>query len=86
MKQTKLKNIMYKNPHPSPTPLLKESAVGDLYIEIGETIEEMETLHTKLVKLIHKVGIKEANSINSNLRNQIVKLKNLFGDSYDFKL
>jgi len=82
MKQTKLKSIMYKNP---PKPLLKESAVGDLYIEIGEAIEEMELLHTKLAKLIHKVGMKQANSISSDLRHQIVKLKNIFGDSYDFK-
>lgn len=82
MKQTKLKNIICQNPSKS---LIKESRVGDLYIEIGETIEEMETLHTKLSKLISKVGMKQSNSIMSDLRHQITKLKNLFGDSYNFK-
>lgn len=79
MKNTLLKNIM------KPKPPVNESAVGDLYIEIGETIEEMELLHTKLAKLISKSGMKQANAVSSDLRHQIVKLKNIFGDSYDFK-
>jgi len=78
MKQTKLKNLIYKTP-------IKESRVGDMYIEIGETVEEMELLQVKLAKLISKSGMKEANSVNSDLRHQITKLKNIFGDSYDFK-
>ena len=78
MKQTKLKNLIYKTP-------IKESRVGDMYIEIGETVEEMELLHVKLAKLISKSGMKEANSVSSDLRHQITKLKNIFGDSYDFK-
>jgi hypothetical protein len=82
MKKTLLKNIMYKNP---PKPPIKESKVGDLYIEIGETIEEMETLFTKLAKLIHKSGEKNGWKISSDLGHQITKLKNVFGEVYDFK-
>lgn len=82
MGQTKLKSIMYKN---LPRTRLKESAVGDLYINIGETIEEMEILSIKLAKLISKISMKEASKINSELRHQIIKLKNLFGNSYNFK-
>lgn len=74
MKKTMLKNI-----------LIKESKTGDLFIEIGETIEEIESLHTKLAKLIHKSGEKNAWKISFDLRHQIVKLKNRFGDVYDFK-
>ena len=82
MKKTLLKNIMYNNP---PKPPIKESRVGDMYIEIGETIEQMEELQVKLAKLIHNSGMKQANAVSSDLRHQIVKLKNIFGDSYDFK-
>lgn len=82
MKQTKLKSIIYENLSKSS---LKESAIGNLYINIGETIEEMEILSIKLTKLISKISMKEASKINNELRHQIIKLKNLFGDSYDFK-
>ena len=78
MKKSELKKLIKEE-------LLKESRVGDMYIEIGETVEEMELLHVKLAKLISKSGMKEANSVNSDLRHQITKLKNIFGDSYDFK-
>jgi len=78
MKKSELKKLIKEE-------LLKESRVGDMYIEIGETVEEMELLHVKLAKLISKSGMKEANSVSSDLRHQITKLKNIFGDSYDFK-
>ena len=82
MKKILLKNIMNKN---SLKTALKESAVGDLYINIGETIEKLELLQIKLYKLISIVDNKKANAILNNIKQQINKLKNEFGDSYYFK-
>ena len=82
MKKILLKNIMNKNSFKTE---LKESAVGDLYINIGETIEKLELLQIKLYKLISIVDNKKAYAILNNIKQQINKLKNEFGDSYYFK-
>ena len=63
---------------------LKESKVGDTYIEIGETVEAIDAAFYKLVEL---TKIMRSNRVNRNLgmmRNTIDTLKKEFSESYDF--
>lgn len=67
---------------------LKESKVGDVYISIGEAIEEIESGYKKLEKLIKPMNLKPGSRENQNLyklRHSLIDLKTMFSDSYDFK-
>lgn len=68
---------------------LKESQVGDLYIQIGEAIEKMEGECEELAKLLRTPEpgriSKEFREIE-NIRSSILALKELFGDGYDFNM
>lgn len=61
-----------------------ESNVGDLYIQIGETVEEMESSFTKLTGLFRNTGDYTFIPILNDLKKSIIKLKNKLGESYDF--
>ena len=64
---------------------IKESAVGDMYIKIGEAIEEMETQQLFLEKNLHKFVPKnpKIRSILSDIHHGITKLKNELGENSD---
>lgn len=67
---------------------LDESKVGDMYISIGEAIEEIEGGYKKLEKLIKPMNLKPGSPENQNLyklKHAIIDLKTMFGDSYEFQ-
>lgn len=63
---------------------LDESKVGDLYIEIGETIEEINNNCNKLVDLTKNIRDKKIERNLWMMKNVMKALKKHFGDSYDF--
>ncbi len=66
---------------------LNESKVGDIYINIGEIIEEIELKYKQLEKLIKPMKLKSdsiENKILYKLGNAIMDLKSAFGDYYGF--
>ena len=67
---------------------LSESKVGDVYISIGEAIEEIASGYKKLDKLIKFMKLKPESPENQNLyklKHVLIDLKTTFGDSYDFE-
>jgi len=63
---------------------LDESNVGDMYIEIGESIETIETEYKKLNEIARLNPSHELNLNLYKLKNVIESLKKIFGDSYTF--
>ena len=63
---------------------LDESKVGDVYIEIGESIETIETEYKKLNEIARLNPSHELNLNLYKLKNVITSLKKIFGDSYTF--
>jgi hypothetical protein len=63
---------------------LDESRVGDMYIEIGESIETIEAEYKKLNEIGRLNPSPELNLNLHKLKNVIVSLKKIFGNSYTF--
>ena len=68
---------------------LEESQVGDLYIQIGEAIETIESGCEELAKVLRTP---DPNNISQefreieNIRSSILKLKEMYSDGYDFNM
>jgi len=65
---------------------LDESQVGELYVQIGEAIEKMDSGCEELAKLLKTPGGGPSQEFREieNIRSSILALKNLFGDGYNF--
>jgi len=66
---------------------ITESAVGDAYIELGESIDTIDEEIVNIVKIAKKMG--EWNRLGQYLvpiAKNLIKLKNELSDSYEFKL
>ena len=81
-------NLLTKNVNSKPAGLaneLKESKVGDVYITIGENIENIKKsvleISSILKKMQDKRGVKQLDTINS----MVALLKQKFNDSYSFE-
>lgn len=62
--------------------LLHESRMGDAYIEIGETIEELNTVYIKLRGLLDLMRLKSKSPEMRNIKKldiAIFDLKKIFG-------
>ena len=65
--------------------LVDESRVGDMYIEIGETIEGIEEATKKLISISSQMAEKDVVKIlKQEILPAITSIKGYFGDSYDF--
>jgi len=63
---------------------IKESAIGDMYIELGESIEDLDRSLHKVKDICKKMRYTKAVPTLNKLKHDVLDLKKMFGDSYDF--
>jgi len=61
-----------------------ESAIGDMYIELGESIEDLDRSLHKVKDMCKKMRYTKAVPTLNKLKHDVLDLKKMFGDSYDF--